>query len=107
MITLVLFTSFLLNFGISSSRARRKSFKFLACKNEFGIGFWIDKKLSGAENDIVVLMNGDPTNSVHFELPDGEWSIIVNEEKAGVDIIQAGVVGELQLTPTSGMVMVK
>lgn len=87
--------------------APRKSYKFLDCKNEFGICFWIDKKLSGAENDIVVLMNGDPKNSVHFELPDGEWSVIVNEQKAGVDIIQAGVAGELQLAPTAGVVMIK
>lgn len=87
-------------------KAPRESIKFLNCENEFGIGYWIDKTISGVENDIVVLMNGDPKNSIKFKLPNGEWSVIVNEEKAGVDIIQAGLAGELQLAPTSGIVMI-
>ncbi|MBC8184414.1 pullulanase [candidate division KSB1 bacterium] len=88
-------------------KAPRESFELLANKNEFGVGFWINKKLSGAKNDIVVLMNGDPKKSIKFKLPQGEWSAIVNGEKAGTEIIQKNIQGEIEIGQTSGLVLVK
>ena len=76
-------------------------------KTEFGIGFFVNKNISGAKNDIVVLMNGDPQKTVNFTLPSGEWSVIVNAKKAGTDIIENKIQGKIVIQPTSGMVLIK
>jgi len=88
-------------------KAPRESYKFLTCKNEFGVGFWIQKKTSGAKKEIMVLMNGDANNSITFKLPKGEWDVIVNEEKSGTEILQNNIQGEIKISQTSGMVLVK
>jgi len=88
-------------------KAPRSSYQFLPCQNELAIGFWIDKKLSGAANDLVVLMNGDTKKSIPFKLPHGDWAAIVDKKKAGTEIIQNNFSGEIVIPPTSGMVLIK
>ena len=88
-------------------KAPRESFSFLRCQNEFGVGFWIKKALSGSEKDILVLINGDTKKSIKFKLPEGKWNVIVNEEKAGLEIIKSEIFGELEIPPTSGKVLIR
>ncbi|HDQ00367.1 MAG TPA: pullulanase [bacterium] len=88
-------------------KAPRTAVHFLPNKNEFAIGYWIDKAKANATKDVVVLMNGYPKRAVRFKLPHGEWDLIVDEEKAGVSPLRTGLSGEVVIQPTSGLVLIK
>jgi pullulanase len=88
-------------------KSMRKDIHFLKCDNEFGIGFWIDKKSSGDTYNFLVLMNADPKKNVKFKIPVGQWSLVVDGERAGVDILENGFSDEIEVTPTSGLVLVR
>ncbi|OQX95136.1 hypothetical protein B6I21_06990 [candidate division KSB1 bacterium 4572_119] len=89
------------------SKAPRQSFEFLKCDNELAIGFLIHKNHSGGNNDILVLMNGDPKTPVKFKLPEGDWATLVNAEKSGTEILRNKIQGEIQIPATSGMVCIR
>ncbi len=88
-------------------KSPRESYRFLKCANPFGFGFRIDKKISGSKKNIVVLMNGDPSRPVEFKLPAGQWSLIVNNEKAGTSILKNNLSGKIKIPETSGMVLIQ
>jgi len=88
-------------------RARVEDIHFLPCENDFGLGFYIDKKYAGDSHDIIVLMNGNWKEPAMFTLPTGLWHIIVNEATAGTTIIKKNLCGNLKIPPTSGMVLLK
>ena len=88
-------------------RSDRKNIHFLTCNNEFGLGFWIDKKSSGDENDFLVLMNADPKKKVKFKIPAGAWSAVVNGEKAGIAILKSGISDSVEIEPTTGWVLIR
>jgi hypothetical protein len=52
-------------------------------------------------------MNADPTKEVSFNMPEGQWSLVVNGTRAGVDIIEEGLSGEMEIPPTTGLVLMK
>jgi len=85
-------------------QSRREDIHFLHCNNEFGLGFWIDRKSSGDSHDILVLMNADPKKKVKFQIPAGQWSLVVNSKRAGVKILKPGISGEIVVPPTTGFV---
>jgi pullulanase/glycogen debranching enzyme len=58
------------------------------------------------QDRFVVLLNGDPENPLAIQLPEGEWTILVDSE--GVALSGKGVVsGEFTVPPTSGAVLRK
>jgi len=87
--------------------AKRKEIHFLKCDNEFGLGFWIEKSSSGDSHDILVLMNASPTESVKFNIPDGQWDLVVDGNRAGVEVLQANQSGTTAVPPTSGLVLIR
>ncbi len=89
------------------SNAPKESYQFLKCKNEFAIGFVIDKTKSDADQDIAVLINGDPNHAVQFKLPKGNWPVIVNKQNAGSEPFGEPVSGKITLEPTSGVMLVQ
>lgn len=88
-------------------RSDRRHVHFLKCNNEFGLGFWVDKTSSGDSHDILVLMNADPQHAVTFKLPPGQWSLVVNGNQAGTEILKPGIVDQIKVLATTGMVMVR
>lgn len=88
-------------------RSARSDIQFLENGNEFGLGFWIDKKSSGDDHHLMVLMNGHSEDDITFSLPEGAWSIIANGEIAGTDKIRDNVAGELSVPATTGIVLIQ
>jgi len=88
-------------------QSQRKDIHFLKCNNEFGLGFWIDKKSSGDSHDILVLMNADPKYIVKFKIPSGKWSLLVDGARSGVNILEDGFSNEIEVPPTTGLVLMK
>jgi hypothetical protein len=46
------------------------------------------------------------TKKEEFHLPDGEWDVLVNKDKAGVKIINT-ITKKIILDPSTGMVLKK
>jgi len=88
-------------------QSERENIHFLKCKNEFGLGFWIDKKPSGDAHDILVLINADPMKTVKFKIPSGQWSLVANEKAAGNDVLKSGMSGMIEVTPTTGLILIR
>lgn len=88
-------------------RSHRKDIHFLKFDNEFSLGFWIDKNSSKDSHDILVLMNADPIKKVKFKIPYGVWSLVVDEDHTGNDILKTGISDEIEVSPRSGLVMLK
>lgn len=85
----------------------RNDIQFLECKNEFGLGFWINKKSSGDTHNLLVLMNGNSEEEATFSMPEGNWSMIVNGDLAGTKIIQENMAGDIVVPATSGMILIQ
>ena len=86
-------------------KAPRENVHFLPHENQFAFGFMIDKLPQSPE--ILVLMNADPGNEVSFQLPEGKWTILVNEKSAGVEPLGKMETATIKLAPTTGMILVK
>ncbi len=86
----------------SFRRADYNEVKFFDTKNEFALGYQIEHN---SEN-FVVLFNADPNNKVEFNLPAGNWDILVNQDKAGINSM-GSVSGIINVQPSSGFVLKK
>ena len=51
-------------------------------------------------------MNGNPQNAVTFQIPEGNWTILVDGEKAGIEPLGKIEKNEVRLEAITGMVMV-
>ena len=60
--------------------------KFLDCPAANMVAFRIDGNSDGDNRDLMVIYNAN-RDAVEFELPEGEWEVYVNGEKAGTDLL--------------------
>ena len=82
-------------------RAKSEQIKFIDnFQNEFTIGFSIKMYT----DEFIVLMNGDQKLIDKFTLPEGEWEIIVNSEKAGTEVLET-ISGNIEIPGVSGYVL--
>jgi len=79
--------------------------KFLFSEGELALGYQLHRQSSGDTHDFVVLMNGHTSKPAVFEIPAGEWEVVVNEQKAGVTVLGKFTGGDFSVMPTSGVVM--
>lgn len=70
--------------------------------NSFALGYIIDY----SNEKFAVLFNANPHQKEEFYLPEGNWEIVVNKDKAGIDILN-NVNGKVVVDETSGMVLRK
>lgn len=56
------------------------------------------------KNSIFVALNADPTLTAHFDLPEGEWNVIVNPDRAGIKPLKK-IQNRLSVPPVSGFVL--
>jgi pullulanase/glycogen debranching enzyme len=84
-------------------RAKYEDVHFLELKDKhFALGYSV--KYEGAE--FLVLFNAENKSEVRFDLPNGEWDILVNPEKAGV-ISRGYILKTITLQPKDGYVLMK
>ena len=84
-------------------RAKYEDITFLDVKeNPFALGY----KLNYNDENFVVLFNADINKSQEFNLPDGDWEMLVNPDMAGVESL-AVVSTNIELQPSTGFVLKK
>jgi pullulanase/glycogen debranching enzyme len=84
-------------------RANADQIKFF---NNFHSQFSIGFSVKMYDNEFIVLMNGGLNNFEKFVLPEGNWEVLVNGEKAGTKVL-ATVSGVIEIPSTSGFVLRK
>ena len=75
---------------------------FNVTDNEFALGYY----LTYNKQNFIVLFNGDPGKVEEFNLPNGEWEVFVNADKAGITSLGT-VSGKIELNPSTGFVLKK
>jgi len=80
---------------------------FTDSDNPFALSFQIRRADNPDRRDLLVLLNGHREEMTRFILPEGQWRILVNGEKAGDEPQERRVEGELVLPATTGMVLIK
>lgn len=86
-------------------KSKRDSIKYIYSKdNDFGLGYLINDK----NNDILVLLNGNNSDSAQFELPYGSWKILANSNTVQLEKpIKSNIKKLISLPPTSGTFLIK
>ncbi|OGU74567.1 MAG: pullulanase [Ignavibacteria bacterium RBG_16_34_14] len=84
-------------------RAKYEEVSFYIIKdNDFALGFLI----AFGGDEFLVLFNANPKKKEEFHLPEGEWDVLVNEDKAGIVVLDT-VTKKVILKPSNGMVLKK
>lgn len=87
-------------------RSAKADLKFMPVERPFALGYRISKKSSGDRHDFVVLLNGNSQASVVFQVPAGDWEVVVDAVRAGTKgLIRANSGMNIVVPPTSGMVL--
>jgi pullulanase len=69
------------------------------------VGFHIASGANGEENELIVVFNPNTEVST-VTLPEGEWAVYINGDKAGTEVLTTAV-GTATAEPISAMVLVK
>ena len=59
---------------------------FLDCPVKNMVAFTVEANKAGDDRDLLVIYNANRTNE-SFDLPEGEWEVFINGEKAGTDVL--------------------
>ncbi len=77
---------------------------FDAPHNHYAFGYLLKKADTGDANDVLVLLNGNRHVSAEFELPDGEWTEILNDKTASTETLGTRR-NKIKLAPSTGVVL--
>ena len=82
-------------------RAEYNEVKFYEVQdNPFALGYHLNYK----GEHFIVLFNANRNKVENFDLPEGNWEILVNQDKAGVE--QLGIIThKIEISPSTGMVL--
>jgi pullulanase len=87
-------------------KADRKYLKSMQSENcPMGMGYQVLPH--GKMREIIVLANGCNEKTALFLLPEGRWDIYVNHSKASLTPLSKGILGQITLPPTSGMILMR
>lgn len=85
---------------------RRANYEDITFYNENNNSFALGYKLEYMHDEFIVLFNADPNKQQEYNLPDGEWEVLVNPDKAGIEPL--GVVSaKIEVQPSTGFVLKK
>lgn len=84
-------------------RASYNDVKFFDIKdNQYALGYQLDYE----REHFIVLFNADRKKEESFNLPEGNWEILVSQDKAGVEPL--GIISnKIEIQPSTGMVLKK
>jgi len=82
-------------------RANSEQIKFF---DSFQNGFTIGFSVKMYDDEFIVLMNADQNLMDKFTLPEGNWEVLVNSDKAGSTVLTT-VTGDLDIPAVSGFVL--
>ncbi len=83
-----------------------ENYEFFSGSHPLSCGFVL-RSIQTKEQLLIVLINSSQTLPAQFQLPDGMWSVIVDDGLAGIDIIRKGTAQKITIPTTSGMILVK
>ncbi len=84
-------------------RANYEAVKFIELHdNHFALGFTVEHD----NTNFTVLFNADNHHDAKFHLPQGNWEILANHEKAGLNSLGT-ISNETNLKPKQGLILIK
>ena len=85
-------------------RSDPKAITFFECENSFAFAYLLPGKIPGDSCDILVLLNAHPHDAAQFDLPRGEWQVLVDDT---VDVNGGRVIPQqkISIPSASGMML--
>jgi pullulanase/glycogen debranching enzyme len=84
-------------------RSKYKDVSFIKLvNNPFALGYHLKYK----DEDFFTLLNANPNEVLNFNLPEGEWNLLVDEKTAGIVPLKT-IQGTVTINSTSGIVLKK
>jgi pullulanase len=89
--------------------APRGAIEFLETKNDFHIAMRVKEPAGkdAAINDFLVILNGDPADTLSLPLPAGKWQILADAKSISVKNPKPIMGKKVAVPPTSGMILKK
>jgi pullulanase len=84
--------------------AKRRQIHFIESETELAFGYLIDLQRQEDNFPLLVLINGDCHGKAEFKLPPGKWAILVDQDQAGIEIIEV-ISDSIVIQASSGMVL--
>jgi pullulanase len=92
-------------FKMTDAKKIKKNIEFMDKVPQNCIAFKINK---GSSNDkwseVMVLLNPNKTKS-EFEIPKQKWNVVVNDQKAGLNVLETFENNKVEISPISAMVL--
>ncbi|MCU7497006.1 MAG: pullulanase [Ignavibacteria bacterium] len=85
---------------------RRAAYEDVSFMEVPGKAFSLGFKVLFEGDDFIVLFNAENSGEVRFSLPEGNWDILVNADKSGIDPLGT-ISKEAKLGPKTGLVLKK
>jgi pullulanase len=85
---------------------RRANYSEVTFFNYKAIPFALGYSVKHKDEEFIVLFNADPKSTLEADLPDGEWDVLVDENKAGINSLKT-VQKKQTLDSSTGMVLQK
>ncbi|MCF8243402.1 MAG: pullulanase [Melioribacteraceae bacterium] len=97
--------------GLIELRKKYDAFRYaeyedITFKEMKGNKFALAYELNYKDQNFFVMFNADTLNDAHFNLPKGDWEILVDSERAGVESL-GNVSRKFTLDPSTGAVLIK
>jgi len=92
-------------FKMTDAKQIQKNIKFIDKVPQNGIAYTIENTDTGDDwSQVLILLNPNRAKS-EFEIPNKNWNIVVNGQKAGIKIIDSIEGNKIKVKPISGMVL--
>lgn len=88
-------------------RTTYEDIRFLDGGHEFALGYILLRESSGDSNDFIVLVNADHSRMAEFHLPEKDWQLIVDGQKANSFTPVPVIHGKIQVPPITGLVLIR
>lgn len=72
---------------------------------ELAFGYQVCGAALDDTHDFAIMMNCEPEHSARFGLPDGDWEIVANAERAAVESLGTARSDRIVVPPTTGLIL--
>ncbi|MFQ5638153.1 MAG: pullulanase [bacterium] len=81
--------------------------RFLECRTDCALGYFLPKEPAGDEVNFTVLFNAHPESSAQFTLPKGGWRKVVDGKRAGTETFGKLLTGRIVVPARSSVVLIQ
>ncbi|MBN1542634.1 DUF3459 domain-containing protein [candidate division KSB1 bacterium] len=88
-------------------RTARDEMTFFPGNHDLALGVFLPRSASGDSHDVLILLNSHPEQTAFFTVPEGEWTVVVDEVLAGTVPLYRVSGNRFECSPIAAMVLIR